>query len=436
MVSNPHQQAVTQLEKVAQLLEPQYADRNRFQKAIEKLKRPDHFFETQLKIQMDNGQEQSFTAYRSQHDNARGPYKGGIRFHPGVTKAEVLALSTWMTWKCAIAGIPYGGAKGGIVVDPKALSLAELERLSRAYATWLVDNIGPWQDVPAPDVNTNGQIMTWMVDAWAQAYAQKQPLNINPQATFTGKPLEYGGSEGREEATGLGGVYVLEKLAEKLGWQRKKDITIAIQGIGNVGYWFAHHADLLGYRVVAISDSQGGVYIESGLNPAKTLECKQTKGAMSECFCTDDGCGVDHGKKISNQELLALPVDVLVPAALESVITQENAQQVQAKYIIEMANGPVTPEADEILEKNNITVIPDVLANAGGVTTSYFEWVQNLQGVHWKKEQVLSQLQPIMDRAFDEMWQKHTQMQLSARMSAYASAVKLVVDTLMLRGVV
>lgn len=436
MVSNPHQQAVTQLKKVAQLLEPQYADRNRFQKAIEKLKQPNHFYETQLKIQMDNGQQQAYTAYRSQHDNARGPYKGGIRFHPGVTKAEVLALSTWMTWKCAIAGIPYGGAKGGIVVDPKALSLAELERLSRAYATWLVNNIGPWQDVPAPDVNTNGQIMTWMVDAWAQAYAQKQPLNINPQATFTGKPLEYGGSEGREEATGLGGVYVLEKLAEKLGWQRKKDITIAIQGLGNVGYWFAHHADQLGYRVVAISDSQGGVYIESGLNPAKTLECKQTKGAVGECFCTDDGCGVDHGKKISNQELLALPVDVLVPAALESVITQENAQQVQAKYIIEMANGPVTPEADEILEKNNITVIPDVLANAGGVTTSYFEWVQNLQGVHWKKEQVLSQLQPIMDRAFDEMWQKHTQMQLSARMSAYASAVKLVVDTLMLRGVV
>lgn len=436
MANNPHQQAVVQLEQVANIIEPEYADKKRFRQAIEQLKQPKKLHQAKLKIRLDNGSDQEFEAYRSQHNDARGPFKGGIRFHPAVTKDEVLALSTWMTWKCAIAGIPYGGAKGGIVVDPKQLSLGELERLSRAYATWLVNDIGPWKDIPAPDVNTNGQIMTWMVDAWAQAYAQKYPLSINPQATFTGKPLEYGGSEGRVEATGLGGVYVLEKLAEKLGWQRKKDITIAIQGLGNVGYWFAYHADRLGYRVVAISDSQGGVYVESGLNPAKTLACKQTKGMVSECFCTDDGCNLDHGKKISNQELLALPVDVLVPAALESVITQENAQQIKAKFIIEMANGPVTPDADEILEKKNIIVIPDVLANAGGVTTSYFEWVQNLQGVHWKKEQVLSQLQPIMDRAFDEMWQKHTQLQLSARMSAYVSAVKLVVDTLMLRGVV
>lgn len=436
MVNNPHQQAVTQLENVAKLLEPQYADAARFKKAIQKLKQPNYLHQTKLEVKMDDGSQRGFTAFRAQHDNARGPYKGGIRFHPGVTKEEVLALSTWMTWKCAIAGIPYGGAKGGIVVDPKALSLAELERLSRAYATWLSEYIGPWQDVPAPDVNTNGQIMTWMVDAWAQSYAKKHPLSLNPQATFTGKPIEYGGSEGREEATGLGGVYVLEKLAEKIGWQRKKDITIAIQGIGNVGYWFAHHADLLGYRVVAISDSRGGVYVESGLNPAKTLACKQVKGTLDQCRCTNNGCSIEHGRELSNAELLALPVDVLVPAALESVITQENAQTIQAKYIIEMANGPITPEADKILEKNKVLVIPDVLANAGGVTTSYFEWVQNLQGVHWKKELVLAQLQPIMEQAFDEMWLKHMQMQVSPRMAAYVTAVKLVVDTLLLRGVV
>ncbi len=436
MANNPHQQAVTQLENVAKLLEPQYKDVARFQKAIQKLKQPNYLHETKLEVKMDDGSQHGFTAFRAQHDNARGPYKGGIRFHPGVTKEEVLALSTWMTWKCAIAGIPYGGAKGGIVVDPKALSLAELERLSRAYAIWLTDFIGPWQDVPAPDVNTNGQIMTWMVDAWAQSFAEKHPLSLNPQATFTGKPIEYGGSEGREEATGLGGVYVLEKLAEKLGWQRKKDITIAIQGIGNVGYWFAHHADLLGYRVVAISDSRGGVYVESGLNPEKTLACKQETGSLDECRCTTDGCSVKNGRALTNEELLALPVDVLVPAALESVITQENAHTIQAKYIIEMANGPITPEADEILEKKKILVIPDVLANAGGVTTSYFEWLQNLQGVHWKKELVLSQLQPIMEQAFDEMWLKHTQMNVSARMAAYVTAVKLVVDTLLLRGVV
>ena len=436
MANNPHQQAVTQLENVAKLLEPQYKDGARFKKAIQKLKQPNYLYETKFEIQMDDSSQRGFTAYRAQHDNARGPYKGGIRFHPGVTKEEVIALSTWMTWKCAIAGIPYGGAKGGIVVDPKALSLAELERLSRAYAIWLTEFIGPWQDVPAPDVNTNGQIMTWMVDAWAQSFAEKHPLSLNPQATFTGKPIEYGGSEGREEATGLGGVYVLEKLAEKLGWQRKKDITIAIQGIGNVGYWFAHHADLLGYRVVAISDSRGGVYVESGLNPEKTLACKQETGSLDECRCTTDGCSVKNGRALTNEELLALPVDVLVPAALESVITQENAHTIQAKYIIEMANGPITPEADEILEKKKILVIPDVLANAGGVTTSYFEWLQNLQGVHWKKELVLSQLQPIMEQAFDEMWLKHTQMNVSARMAAYVTAVKLVVDTLLLRGVV
>lgn len=436
MSQNPHEQAVTQLQAVAELLAPAYEDADRFWQAVELLKTPTKVHQTELEVVLDSGEKERFAAFRSQHNNARGPYKGGIRFHPGVTKEEVMALSTWMTWKCAVAGIPYGGGKGGIVVDPKSLSSNELQRLSKAYAQWLVDAIGPWIDIPAPDVNTNGQIMTWMVDAWETEFSKKYPLTQNPQATFTGKPLEYGGSEGREEATGLGGVYVLEKLAEAVGWKRKQDVTVAIQGFGNVGYWFAHHADKLGYRVVAISDSKGGVYVESGLNPEKTLACKQKNGSLAECFCTDEGCNLKHGKVITNEELLTLSVDVLVPSALESVITAENAGKIQAKYIIEMANGPVTPEADALLEQQGVQVLPDVLANAGGVTTSYFEWVQNLQGVHWTKGQVLEQLQPIMERAFDEMWHKHTNLKLSPRMAAYASAVKLVVDTMLLKGVV
>lgn len=437
MANNPHQQAITQLDLVAEQLAPDYQHQaDRFRAAIAKLKQPDRVLETKLKVKMDDDSTREFQAYRSQHDNARGPYKGGIRFHPGVTKEEVMALSTWMTWKCAVASIPYGGGKGGVVVDPKQLSGAELERLSRAYAAWLGTAIGPWTDIPAPDVNTTGQIMAWMVDEWQKTAITQHPLQTNPLATFTGKPLQLGGSQGREEATGLGGVYMLEKLAEVFHWKRKQDISIAIQGFGNVGYWFAYHADRLGYRVVAVSDSRGGVYVESGLDPEKTLTCKREQGSLSECLCTDDGCNLDAGKTITNEALLALPVDVLVPSALESVITQDNAAAVRAKYIIEMANGPITPEADAILAKKDLLVVPDVLANAGGVTTSYFEWVQNLQGVHWSKSQVLDQLKPVMDRAFDQMWAGYSSMTGSARLSVYKTAVKSVVDALLTRGVV
>jgi len=434
-MSNPHAQAVTQLNKVAKLLESQYPDKKVFARAIEKLKKPDRVIEGQLTIVMDDGSQKKFQAYRSQHDDARGPYKGGIRFHPNVTKEEVMALSTWMTWKCAVTGIPYGGSKGGVVVDPKKLSAAELQKLSRAYARFLVNDIGPWTDVPAPDMGTTGPVMSWMVDEWEKAKKEKSgPLMENALATFTGKPLGLGGSQGRDEATGLGGAYILEKLAKELGWQRKKDITIAVQGFGNVGYWFAYHADQLGYKVVAVSDSRGGVYLESGLNPAKTLECKKKAGQIQDCLCDHQQCQVSLGKKISNEELLELEVDVLVPAALESVITIENAPKIKAKHIIEMANGPITPEADEILEKKGILIIPDVLANAGGVTTSYFEWVQNLQGYYWTKAEVLAKLRPLMEKAFDQMWQLKQTIKQSARIATYAQAVKLVIDSLILRG--
>lgn len=435
----PLDQARTQLAQVASVLRTKYQGAEaRFDKAIELLNTPNIVHEAQISVQMDDGSTKQFQAFRSQHNNARGPYKGGIRFHPGVTKEEVMALSMWMTWKCAVTGIPYGGSKGGVVVNPKELSTAELERLSRAYVRFLGAAVGPWTDIPAPDVNTTGQIMAWMADEWQKLVLEKTDtmLQVNPLAAFTGKPLDLGGSEGRDEATGLGGVYILEELAKVLEWERKKDITIAIQGFGNVGYWLAHHADALGYRVVAVSDSQGGIHVADSLNPAKTLACKKKTGKVSECACSDERCDVSLGKFVSNEELLELDVDVLVPAALENVITAENADKIKAKVIIEMANGPVSPQAEEILLKKGILVVPDVLANAGGVSTSYFEWVQNLHGVSWDKPTVLLKLQPLMVIAFHEMWEMAQAHKLSLRMASYSRAVKRVIDAMFLRGLV
>ncbi len=421
-MSDPHANAVKQLEQVAGLLRPQYAEPERFDRAISKLKEPDRVIEGRLKIEMDDGSTQEFQAYRSQHDNSRGPYKGGIRFHPNVSLEEVKALSTWMTWKCAVTGIPYGGSKGGIIIDPKKLSKTELQKLSRAYARLIADHIGPWTDIPAPDVNTDGQIMAWMVDEFEKVTLEKGRNAENPLATFTGKPLGLGGSQGREEATGLGGVFVLDQLAEKLG-KKPSDMSVAVQGFGNVGYWFAHHAHSRGYQVKAVSDSKGGIKQENILDPLAALQHKKDQGSLE-----------GFGSPISNEELLELDVDVLVPSALENVINVTNAEKIKAKAIIEMANGPVTPEADEILTQRNILIIPDVLANAGGVTTSYFEWVQNLQGYYWTKEEVLSKLQGLMDTSFNQMWVMKETTGSNGRMSTYVSAVKSVVDALLLRG--
>lgn len=434
-MNNPWKNAQTQLEGAAKILRKQYKDTSAFDAAISRLKVPENIIEGEIKIEKDDGTTATFKAYRSQHNRARGPYKGGIRFHQDVNLDEVKALSMWMTWKCAVTGIPYGGGKGGVAVDPRALSATELERLARAYARFLGTNVGPWLDVPAPDVNTTGQIMAWMVDEWEKVVAQKMMLQVNPIATFTGKPLGLGGSEGREEATGLGGAYVLEELARAIGWQRKPEITIAVQGFGNVGYWFAHHADKLGYKVVAVSDSRGGIYVADGLNPEKTLDCKRQTGSISQCPCTDKTCDLKLGKPLSNDELLELDVDVLVPAALENVIAAENASRIKAKYIIEMANGPVTPEAEAILHERGILSIPDVLANAGGVTTSYFEWVQNLAGYYWPKAEVLAKLQPLMVTAFRQMWQMHEAEKLTPREATYVAAIKRVVDAMILRGI-
>jgi len=409
-MSSPFTNAQKQIDELAKHLE---IDR----RILAKIKRPDRVLKANLKVKMDNGKTQIFKAFRSQHNNAKGPYKGGIRFHPNVSEDEVKALSTWMTWKCAVVGIPYGGGKGGVIVDPKKLSETELERLCRAYMRAFYKHFGSWLDVPAPDVNTSGKEMAWMLDEYQKLVGHLEP------GTITGKPLELGGSQGRTEATGLGGFYVLEQLARVKNLP--KNTTVAIQGIGNVGYYFGYFANKAGYNVVAMSDSKGGVYSEAGLDPVKLLAYKEHHDSLA---------GFPGTKTISNEDLLELKVDVLVPAALENQITKENAPKIRAKYIIEMANGPVTPEADAILHQRKIVSLPDVLCNAGGVTVSYFEWVQNNMGYYWEKDEVFKKLKKIMDQAFMEVWEVYTKKKVNPRMAAYILAVDRVAQAMKLKG--
>lgn len=430
-MSNPYKNALKQLNQVAKLIK---LDRQ----ILEQLSSPDNVFQADLKIKMDSGKFKTFKAFRSQHNNALGPYKGGIRYHSNVTKDEVKALSTWMTWKSGVIGLPYGGAKGGIIVDPKKLSQKELERLSRAWVKAFAKNIGPWVDVPAPDVNTNSQIMAWMINEYEKIQNKTLKnkwlnMGVNTRATFTGKPIEIGGSQGRTEATGLGGFYIFQELVKKLKLKPVKT-TIAVQGFGNVGYWFAKFAHQAGFRVVAISDSKGGIYVPSGINPDMTLECKQKTGTVAKCACTDKNCSMAHGKTITNEELLLLDVDILAPSALENVITDKNAKNIKAKAILELANGPVTPEADKILYKKGIIAVPDVLANAGGVTVSYFEWVQNLQGYYWEKEEVFKKLKKKMVSAFNASWEKQKELKADMRMAVYALAVSRVAESMKIMG--
>lgn len=433
-MSNPYQNAVKQLESVSKILKLDKA-------TVERLKKPQNLIKKALVVKLDSGKTKKFKAFRSQHNNTLGPYKGGIRFHPQVSEAEVKALSMWMTWKCSVVGIPYGGSKGGVICNPKKMSEGELERLSRAYVQAIGPYIGPWVDVPAPDMGTNSQVMAWMADEYIKNEKFKIKnekwgnMGVNPLATFTGKPIGLGGSQGRTEATGLGGVIVLKELVKKMGRKPEKT-TVAVQGYGNVGFWFAKLAHQAGFRIVAVSDSQGSAYVASGLNPDLTLECKQKTKTVAKCFCKEDSCSLRFGKKITNKELLELPVDVLVLAALENVIIAANAKNIKAKAIIELANGPVTPEADEILKRRGILSVPDILANAGGVTVSYFEWVQNLSGQSWKKEKVFKKLKKVMVKAFDRVWGKYEDLKFNGsrslkglttlRLAAYAVAVERV----------
>ncbi len=390
------------------------------EKVVEEILQPDRVIEVKLTIKGQKGEKKVYQGFRSQHNSILGPYKGGIRFHSSVTREEVIALSTLMSLKCAVAGLPYGGGKGGVIVDPKTLSETELEELSRAYALAIAPFIGAWRDIPAPDVNTNPKIIAWMLDAYEKWLGEKSP------AAFTGKPVGLGGSLGRTEATGRGGVVVLSALLTKLSRQLRSKTnkpTIAIQGFGNVGYYFAKIAHESGFEVVAVADSKGAVYVEGGLSPETTLNCKQEKGTVAGCYCKGSVCDIKFGKAIDSESLLELPVDVLVPAALENAINTENANKIKAKVIIEMANGPVASAAYPILDKKGIIVVPDILANSGGVIVSYFEWVQSLQGYWWSKEEVNRKLEKQISQAFDAVWQTSQKLKTSLKEAAFAVAL-------------
>lgn len=407
---NPFENAMQQLEKAAHHM----GKLNKITKAkLEVLKYPQRIINVTIPVKMDNGGMRLFQGYRVQFNNARGPYKGGIRFHPQVSLDEVKALSFWMAIKCAVADLPLGGGKGGVIVDPKTLSTKELERLSRGYARAIADNIGPTKDVPAPDVNTTGQIMGWMVDEFIalQPHTISHKEKMTFRSTFTGKRIEDGGSEGREEATGLGGVFVLQAILSKMNLSGKK-LTVAVQGFGNVGYNVAKFLHEQGFIVVAVSDSKGGISAPDGFDPSVVLACKKN-GTLAQC-----------GKPITNEALLALPVDILVPSALENVITKANARKIQAKVILEMANGPITSEADTILYRRSVTVIPDILANSGGVSVSAFEWEQNRTGQHWTKKAVNTKLKAKMEQAVDDIWTASKAIRADLRMAAYVVALK------------
>lgn len=407
-MNDPHKNAVAQLKKVAAIIELN-------DEITERLSQPDKIVEVNLPVKMDNGKVRLLKGYRSQHNNARGPYKGGLRFSPEVSKSEVIALSMWMTWKCAVADVPFGGGKGGVVVDTKELSESELERVSRGFIRAIYQDIGPEVDIPAPDMYTTPQVMEWMVDEYSKLVDKDSP------AVITGKPLNRGGSEGRTEATGQGGVYVLEELVKKQK-AKPEEISVAVQGFGNVGFHFAKLAAELGYRIVAVSDSQSAIYNPKGIDVNQAQKYKEKKGSFLD---------YPDAKDILNTELLELEVPVLVPAAVENVITTENAAKIKADFIIELANGPTTPEADEILFKNGRIVIPDVLANAGGVTVSYFEWLQNMKNEKWDKEKVLEELRGRMVEAFNSTWEATEKYQVDMRTGAYVLGVKRVVNAMM-----
>ncbi len=425
---NPFENALIQLEKAIK-----YVKLDKFQ--IQRLRNPEKIISVNFPVQMDNGEKKIFHGFRVQYNSARGPYKGGIRFHPQVDMDEVKALAFWMAIKCAVANIPMGGGKGGVEVDPKKLSEKELERLSRAYVRAIACDIGPEIDVPAPDVNTTPLIMKWMVDEYIkQKTKEKKQITSKEKSrllsTFTGKPVDYGGSLGRTEATGRGGLYVLLSLINNLRLKGKygQKLTAAVQGFGNVGFYIAKFLSEAGIRVVALSDSKGAILVKDikkdSFNPELVMKCKKEKGTISSCYCVGSVCDLRYGSSITNSQLLELPVDILVPAALENQLTKENASRVKAKVVLEMANGPTTPEADKILFQKKVIVIPDVLSNSGGVTVSYFEWCQNLENKRWSEEYVNKKLKQKMTSAFDDVWKISKRKKVDLRTAAFITAIE------------
>jgi glutamate dehydrogenase/leucine dehydrogenase len=383
------------------------------------LAQPKRILIVSIPTRMDNDEIHVFTGFRSQHNDARGPFKGGIRYHPQVSIDEVKALSMWMTWKCAIANIPYGGGKGGIICNPKQMSTGELERMTRRYAYAIADIIGPHTDIPAPDVYTGGKEMSWIMDT----YSALKGNFVQPEV-ITGKPLAIGGSLGRNEATGRGLSFTVREAAKKLGINLRA-ATVAVQGFGNAGQFAALLLEEMGAKVVAVSDSQGGISNENGISIGSVRAHKEKTGSV---------VGFPGSKSISNEEILETGCTILIPAALENQITKNNAANVSAKLVAEAANGPTTPEADEILHKNKIMVIPDVLANSGGVTVSYFEWLQNLRREYWTEEQVNSMLDKKMTEAFSDVYDAHDKFQVNMRKASIALAVGRVTEAIKTRG--
>lgn len=367
-----------------------------------------------IPVKLDNGGFRVLQGYRVQYNSLRGPYKGGIRFHQETDLDEVKALAFWMTIKCAVVGIPLGGGKGGVTFNPKDFSKAEIEKVARGFVRAMSDVIGPEKDIPAPDVNTTAEIMAWMVDEFSKIHGQSLP------GVVTGKPLEVGGIVGRDTATAQGGFYVWEDFAKKSG-VKNNSTRVAIQGFGNAGYNFAKLANAAGCKIVAVSDSRGGIMNPDGINPERVSEYKKETGSV---------VGLANATTISNQELLELDCDLLVPSALERQITNANADKIKAKTILELANGPITPEADEVLYRKNSTVIPDVLANAGGVTVSYFECLQNREGNTWQMAEVQEKLKTTMAAAFGDIWAKHLELNTDLRTAAFVLALERLGDAL------
>ncbi len=414
MAGGQYEQVLARLREAARIL-------NLEPGIFEILAEPERTLEVALPIEMDDGSIKVFTGYRCQHSTVRGPAKGGVRYAMDVCMDEVKALSSWMTWKCAVAGIPYGGGKGGIRVDPTELSENELKRLTRRYVYAIYPIIGPEKDIPAPDMGTNAQIMGWFVDTYSVLNGVYSP------GVVTGKPVPIGGSIGRREATGRGVVFAVRELLLRLN-KKPSEITCAVQGYGNVGSVAATLAHEMGCKVVAVSDISGGHYNPGGLNIPHITKYVEENRVL-------EGYSEPGVSNISNADLLTLDVDLLIPAALQNQITEENAEDVRAKFIVEGANGPTTAEADKILAANGVLVVPDILANAGGVICSYFEWVQNLQNFYWTEEEVNSRLDKIMTHSFAEVWDFAHEEDLSLRTGAYILGVKRVADAIKMRGI-
>jgi len=411
--NNPYQMALKQLEETAKIIN--------LDEGIHKiLAKPKRVLTVSLPVKMDDGRIEVFTGFRSQHNDARGPFKGGIRYHPQVTIEEVMALSMWMTWKCAVTGIPLGGGKGGIICNPKNMSNSELERMTRRYAYAISDIIGPYTDIPAPDVYTGGQEMAWIMDTYSTLKG-----NRGEPALITGKPLPIGGSLGRTEATGRGLSFTVREAAKKQNINMNEAVVV-VQGFGNAGQYAAQLVEEQGAKIIAVSDTQGAIINKNGFKANELIKFKLENKSIR---------GFPGATEINNDELLTTESTILIPAALENQITKDNASKIKTKIVAEAANGPTTPEADQILYKNNILVIPDVLANSGGVTVSYFEWLQNLRREYWSEAEVNERLDVIMTRAFAEVYDAHLKYNTNMRTASIALAVNRVAEAIKLRGI-